>query len=157
MKRTEIAALLRLIDDPDQEVYDTVADRIMGYGQTMIPSLESLWETTADARVQQRIEHLIHQVQFQDLLEAFRQWAASPSEPDLLKGALLLSRYAYPDMNVPLTLQTIDRLRRNIWIELNHYLTPLEQVNVFNSILYNYYRLQGESITKAKPEHFFLN
>src|SRR5690606_13385837 len=115
------------------------------------------WETTADTQVQQRIEQLIHQVQFHDLRIAFRQWARSSGEPDLLKGAILLARYAYPELNVPYLLQSIDRLRRNIWIELNHYLTPLEQVNVFNSILYHYYHMEGESISQQRPDDFFIN
>lgn len=157
VKRSEISALLRLIDDPDQEVYETVAGKIMGYGPEMIPPLESLWETTLDAQVQKRIEELIHQVQFQELLGEFRHWARSASEPDLLKGAIFLARYAYPELRVPYLLQSIDRLRRNIWIELNHYLTPLEQVNVFNSILYHYFRMEGESISKRNPEHYFIN
>ncbi len=156
-KRSEISALLKLIDDPDQEVYETVAGRIMGYGPEMIPPLESLWETTADAEVQRRIEELIHRVQFHELQGEFHHWVRSGSDPDLLKGAILLARYAYPELNVPYLLQSIDRLRRNIWIELNHYLTPLEQVNVFHSILYHYFRMEGLSITNRNPEDYFIN
>jgi hypothetical protein len=48
-------------------------------------------------------------------------------------------------------------MKRNIWLELNNYLTPLEQVNVFNSILYNYYKLQGHELTDRDPKYFFIN
>jgi regulator of sirC expression with transglutaminase-like and TPR domain len=44
-----------------------------------------------------------------------------------------------------------------VWLELNNYLTPLEQVNVFNSILYNYYKLQGHELTEREPKYFFIN
>lgn len=152
----EITALLRLIDDPDDEVFDTVSRKILHYGKSIIPSLEQLWEYTADYAVQERIENLIHRVHFQDLQQEFMEWHQS-THPDLLKGAILLAKYRFPELNVPLLLQQYDQLRRNIWLELNNYLTPLEQVNVFNSILYNYYKLQGHELTVRQPEHFFIN
>ena len=138
----EITALLRLIDDPDNEVYDTVASKLLNYGKEIIPNLEQLWEVTGDEEVQERIELLIHRVHFNDLQRDFMEWSRS-KQPELLRGAILLARFQFPDLNVPAVLTQFDQMRRNIWLELNNYLTPLEQVNVFNSILYNFYKLQG--------------
>ncbi len=152
----EITALLRLIDDPDDEVFDTVAGKILDYGRAIIPNLEQLWEHTADESLQERIEQLIHRVHFQDLQQELLQWSQS-KHPDLLKGAILVARYQFPELNVPSILTQFDQIRRNIWLELNNYLTPLEQVNVLNSILYNYYKLQGHEITEREPKYFFIN
>jgi len=154
--RKEIAALLRLIDDPDDEVYDTVSSQILHYGRSIIPDLEHLWEATADEGLQERIELLIHRVHFQDLEQEFREWAHA-DQPELLRGAILIAKYQFPDMNVASVLSQFDRLRRNIWLELNNYLSPLEQVNVFNSILYNFYKLQGHELTEREPKYFFIN
>ena len=155
-KDKEVRALLKLIDDPDGEVYETVAGRIMDYGKSIIPNLEELWQVTEDAAVQSRIEMLIHRVQFQDLQQAFHEWA-SERQPGILGGAMLVARYQYPDLNTAAIMSQIDGMRRNIWLELNNYLTPLEQVNVFNSILYNYYKLQGHELSQREPAHFFIN
>ena len=152
----EVLALLRLIDDPDDEVYDTVAQKILNYGRSIIPNLENLWEHTADQSVQERIELLIHRVHFQDLQQELLEWSQSRN-PELLRGAILVAKYQYPDLNVPALLTQFDQIRRNIWLELNNYLTPLEQVNVFNSILYNYYKLQGHELTERDPKYFFIN
>lgn len=152
----EIKALLRLVDDPDDEVYTTVAEKLMAYGSEIIPNLEQLWEVTPDQNVQERIEQLIHRVHFQDLQKEFYDWGRT-KQPELLRGAILVAKYQYPDLNVPSILTQFDQIRRNIWLELNNYLTPLEQVNVFNSILYNYYKLQGHEITERDPNHFFIN
>ena len=152
----EIKALLRLIDDPDDEVFDTVAEKLLHYGREIIPNLEQLWETVADEGVQERIEFLIHRVHFQDLQQELFDWSRSKN-PELLRGAILVARYQFPDLNVPAILTQFDQIRRNIWLELNNYLTPLEQVNVFNSILYNYYKLQGHELTEREPKHFFIN
>lgn len=157
MKQTkEIKALLQLIDDPDDEVYDTISEKIVHYGKEIIPNLESLWEHTEDEQLQERIELLIHRVHFQDLQEEFLEWSRS-KRPELLRGAILVAKYQYPDLNIPSVLSQFDTIRRNIWLELNNYLTPLEQVNVFNSILYNYYKLQGHEITERDPKYFFIN
>jgi regulator of sirC expression with transglutaminase-like and TPR domain len=156
MQTKEITALLCLIDDPDNEVFDTVADKLLHYGRAIIPNLEQLWEVTADETVQERIELLIHRVHFQDLQAEFNEWSNS-KRPELLRGAILVAKYQFPDLNVPALLTQFDQIRRNIWLELNNYLTPLEQVNVFSSILYNYYKLKGHELTERDPKYFFIN
>lgn len=152
----EIRALLRLIDDPDDEVFDTVAEKLIHYGKEVIPNLEQLWEVTPDLTIQERIEHLIHRVHFQDLEREFYEWGRS-EQPQLLRGAILVAKYQFPDLDIPAVLKQFDQIKRNVWLELNNYLTPLEQVNVFNSILYNYYKLAGHELTEREPKHFFIN
>jgi len=152
----EITALLRLIDDPDDEVYDTVVSKLLHYGKEIIPNLEQLWEVTEDEEVQERIELLIHRVHFHDLQQEFLEWSQA-KHPELLRGAILVARFQFPDLNVPAILTQFDQMRRNIWLELNNYLTPLEQANVFNSILFNYYKLHGHELTEREPKYFFIN
>jgi hypothetical protein len=115
-----------------------------------------LWEVTGDESVQERIEHLIHRVHFQDLQHEFSEWSKA-KQPELLRGAILVAKFQFPDLNVPAILSRFDQIRRNIWLELNNYLTPLEQVNVFNSILYSFYKLQGHELTERDPKYFFIN
>ncbi len=151
----EISALFQLIDDPDDEVFSSVSERIVSLGRAIIPNLENLWETTPDENVQERIEMLIHKLHFRDLIIDFTTWKDGPCE--LLQGALLAARYRYPEMNATTTLQEMEKIRRNIWLELNSYLTPLEQVNVITGILYSYYRLKGNEVTYDIQEDFLIN
>jgi len=155
-QNNEISALLQLIDDPDDEVFHTVAEKLLNYGREIIPNLEQLWEGTHDQSVQERIELLIHRVHFQDLQHEFLDWSKS-KHPELFRGAILIAKYQFPDLNVTSLLSQFDQVRRNIWLELNNYLTALEQTNVFNSILYNYYKLQGHELTERDPKFFFIN
>jgi hypothetical protein len=48
----EINALFTLIDDPDEEVYSTVSNRIIDFGRGIIPNLEDLWENTFNESIQ---------------------------------------------------------------------------------------------------------
>lgn len=152
----EINALFHLLDDPDQEVYDTVANKILLFGKEIIPNLENLWENTVDESIQERIEQLIHRVHYKDLQVALQQWNKD-TPPDLMQGAMLVARYQYPDMQASAIQVEIDRIKRNIWLELNNYLTPLEQINVLNSMIYNYFGLKGEEVAYVRKNQFFIN
>ena len=152
----EIKALLHLIDDPDEEVFNLVSGKIMGYGTGIIPNLENLWENTAQEDTQERIEMLIHRLHFHDLRDEFTNWKRSPYQ-DLLTASTLVARFQYPDLVSTGVMQEMEKLRRNIWLELNSYLTPLEQVNVISSILYNYYGLKGMEVGYQHPEEFLVN
>ncbi|MCB0741490.1 MAG: transglutaminase family protein [Chitinophagaceae bacterium] len=151
----EISALFTLIDDPDEEVFGLVSNKIVGYGKTIIPNLEHLWETTPSEETQSRIELLIHRLHFTELLEDFRQWSIS-GHHDLMLGAMLVSKYQYPEMATTLLVQEIEKIRRNIWLELNNYLTPLEQINIVTSILYSYYGLKGNETNYKETDAFLL-
>lgn len=152
----EISALFTLIDDPDEEVFGAVSSKIVDYGRIIIPNLEHLWETTPDETVQSRIEFLIHRLHYNDLTEDFRQWGLS-GHHDLMLGAMLVSKFHYPDVSTTPVLQEIEKVRRNIWLELNNYLTPLEQINIVTSILYSYYGLKGAEINYKEPAEFLLH
>jgi regulator of sirC expression with transglutaminase-like and TPR domain len=152
----EINALFHLLDDPDLEVFDTVASKILLYGKDIIPNLENLWENTIDEAIQERIELLIHRVHYQDLQAALRVWGLSETQ-DLMQGAILAARYQFPDLMDAQIIAEIDRIKRNIWLELNNYLTPLEQINVLNSMIYNYFGLKGEEVSYQRKNQFFIN
>lgn len=152
----EISALFSLIDDPDEEVFGLVSNKIVNYGHTIIPNLEHLWETTPDETTQQRIEKLIHRLHFTDLRDLFREWGLT-GHHSLATGALLTGRFRYPDLHSEKVLQELEKVRRNIWLELNNYLTPLEQINVVTSILYSYYGLKGTETNLREPDEFLLH
>ena len=151
----EIQALLKLIDDPDETVYETVSNKIISFGKDIIPNLESYWENVANTDLQEKIEMLIHRLHFTDLREEFAKWAAGPG--DILAGSMLVSKYAYPEMDPSMIFKEIEKLRRNIWLEMNSYLTPIEQANVINSIVYSYYKQKGIEVAYDNPDGFLLN
>ncbi|HWB27799.1 MAG TPA: transglutaminase-like domain-containing protein [Chitinophagaceae bacterium] len=152
----EISALFTLIDDPDEEVFSTVSNKIVEYGKGIIPNLENLWENTVSEDVQTRIEMLIHRLHYSDLLRDLGEWRSSPYN-DLLFGSLLVSKFQYPELQTAPVLQEIEKIRRNVWLELNSFLTPLEQANVISSIVYNYYNLKGSEVGYTNPDDFFIH
>ncbi|HAN65103.1 MAG TPA: hypothetical protein DCQ34_01890 [Chitinophagaceae bacterium] len=151
----EISALLTLIDDPDEDVYQTVSEKILSFGKDIIPNLENLWETIHNEETQERIENLIHRVHFRDLTQEFMQWKHDGA--DLLRGSILVAKYHYPELQELAIQQEIEKIRRNTWLELNSYLTAIERVNVLNSIFFNYYKHRGVEISYDNPDPFLIN
>lgn len=152
----EISALMNLVDDPDAEVFDTVSNKIISYGKLIIPNLEHLWENTQDEFVQEKIELLIHRLHFQELQQDFSEFAKSGHQ-DLLAGILMVARYQYPDLVNTAVYQEIEKIRRNIWLELNSYLTALEQINIVNRIFFTYHKYKGVEISYLHHEEFLVN
>ena len=94
---TELEALISLLDEPNNEIYYTIKDKILSYGVFAVPSLESAWENSFDHMIQQRVEELIQGIQFDDVKSKLRLWKED-SGNDLLEGFLLVTRYQYPDL-----------------------------------------------------------
>jgi regulator of sirC expression with transglutaminase-like and TPR domain len=152
----EISALFKLIDDPDEEVFGAVSTKIVDFGKTIIPNLEHLWETTPNEQIQERIELIIHKLHYNDLTEDFNQWSLA-GHHDLLVGALLVSKFQYPELSTSSTLLEVEKIRRNIWLELNQYLTPLEQIRIVTGILYSYYNLKGSEVAYTDINEFLIH
>ena len=151
----EISALFHLIDDPDEDVFSTVSEKIVSLGRGIIPNLEHLWENTPDEEVQGRIESLIHKLHFRDLTNDFTDW--KNSSHDLLQGALLVARYQYPDLSEESILKQIEQLKKDAWLEMNPNLTALEQIKVLNHIFFDIHGFSGNTQNYHAPQNSFIN
>ena len=153
---SEIKALLHLLDDPDEEIYQTVSTKLKHYGKEIIPTLESFGEQTTNIEVHEKIEHLIHDVNYKDILIRFKKWF-NDQNGSLLDGSMLLTAYLYADFDNEQIHKTIKSIYQSCWLEVNNYLTPLEQINVINSIFYSMYKFTGFDLEANKPSHYFIN
>lgn len=148
--------MLELLDDPDEEVYHTVSDRIVSLGKAIIPNLEHRWEQEHNENIQERIEMLIHRLHFRDLTDEFQRWMNDGGQ-HLLSGAMMVAKYHYPEIAAHTVFQEVEKLRRSIWLELNQYLTGMEKISIFNSIFYNYYKQIGVETQYENPDPFLIN
>ncbi len=156
LKENELNALINLLDDPDEEVYRHVTDRLIALGTAIIPSLEMAWEKTFDPNLHYRLEELIHLIQFETLLKELKRWAKKRQD-NLLEAAILIARYQYPDVNTAKIQAQIDKIGKEIWLEMNYNLTPLEQVNVFNHVVFQLNGFTGNTANIHDPQNAYLN
>ena len=152
-----IKALVKLIDDPDEDIYLHVKDELIRCGSKAIPILEKSWEDDYYGLVfQNRIENIIHDIQFKEINDALIKWN-NCSEKDLLEGALIIARYQYPGLIESDVRDYIQTLRRDIWLELKDHLTSYEQVKVFNRIFFKEHKFYGDSKNYHSPVNSYIN
>lgn len=152
-----IQALVRLIDDPDDNIFEHVRDELLNLGLEAIPFLESSWEEeNLGLLFQSRIEDLIHEIQFKAVKTELKEWIDSPHK-DLLTGALIVARYQYPNLDEQAVHQKIQQIRRDIWLEISEKHTAYEKVRVFNKIFYGKYNFTGNTKDYHSPQNSFIN
>jgi hypothetical protein len=154
METKELKSLITLLDDPDKEIFDHVAGKLLSLGTGVIPSLESAWEESVDPVLQERIESLINKIQFHSLEKEIISWSAD-REATLFEGSVLVARHQYHDLDADTLKNYLDIVRRAIWLELNHNLTPFEQINVFNHIFYGLKGYSGKA--GHDPNSYYIN
>lgn len=153
---TEIYALVKLLDDPDPEIFEHVEKRLVEHGNEVIEYLENVWESAPDATLQQRIENVVHQIQFNTVKEDLNLWYQSGAF-DLLKGALIVNRYQFPDLDEQKIINQIEEIKREIWLSLQFEMSSIEKVKLINHIFYNVYGFRGNTTNHTDPQNSYLN
>jgi regulator of sirC expression with transglutaminase-like and TPR domain len=152
-----IIALINLIDDPDENIFLHVRDRLLKYGPDAIPYLENSWEVKDFGMLfQNRIENLIHEIQFEDSKNELLKWKNS-SEKDLLKGAILIAKYQYPGLHEEKVYAEIERIQKDIWLEINNKQTALEKVYIFNKVIFDLHHFHGDAKHFHSPLNSYIN
>ncbi len=151
----EINALIQLLDDNDQEIFKHVQTKLISFGTEVIPSLEEAWSAEINPVTHERLEEIIHRIQFDSLVKEWKLWLSN--EPDnLLLGAFLISKYYYPDIVFEEVEKKMAKLKQSVWLELNYNQTALEQIQIFNQVFYNYHDFKGDQ-TPVSFHDFCLN
>lgn len=153
---SKIDALIALLDDNDKEVYEHVSSQLISLGKPIIPQLENAWEEAFDHLSQERIEHVIHKIILESHLDLFVKWASTPQN-DLMEGLLILNKFHNPDLNEEKLKILVDKLYRDIWIEVNEQMTVIESINVLNQVFYSIYEFEGSAADIGEPEKYYLN
>ena len=151
-----IKSLISLLDDPDTNVFNTVSEKIIMEGNAVIPVLENVWEKSTDPVLQSRIENIIDSIQYNYLAGEFQKWAQSP-EMDLLQGTILVAKIQYPELNPSPIHEELEKIRRDIWLELNSSLTALEKVKIINHVIFTLHGYKPDTSNYFAPKNYFIN
>src|SRR5882757_6402186 len=156
INETEVNSLIRLLDDPDPEIYNHVHEKLLSYGSEAIEYLESAFEQAFDAIQQERIANLVHEIQFGTLKNDLKLWYQSGAF-DLLQGILIINRYQYPDLDEQKIINHIEAIKRDIWIQMINEASPVEQVKLINHVFYHIYGFSGNTANHQDPQNSYLS
>lgn len=140
MNESEIKALVTLLDDDDSEVVQHVEKHLRTLGGTVIPLLEDHWqENSLNPDLQKKIEDLIHDLQYNLVIERLLAWKQNGHQ-DLLEGMWIIATFQYPDLNIEKLKDYINDMYFDAWLEFREDMHPHDQVRVLNQIFFDKYK-----------------
>jgi regulator of sirC expression with transglutaminase-like and TPR domain len=151
----EIESLVKLLDDPDQEISQHVEERLLSYGYEIVGYLESVWEQSFDAILQERIENLVHKIQFSNVKTELKLWNLGGSF-DLLQGVIAVNKYQYPDLDEQKIINRIEEIKREIWLQMTYEMSAVEKVKLINHVFYTINGFSGNTTNHKDPQNSFI-
>lgn len=155
-KNSEITALVKLLDDPDDVIYTHVENKLLEYGPSVIEYLEAAWEESFNGVLQERIENIVHRIQFTSVKEDLNLWYQGGAF-DLLQGALIINRYQYPDLDEQKVINQIEDIKREMWMLLNYDMSSIEKVKTINHVFYTQYGFSGNTKNHQDPHNSYIS
>lgn len=156
MNDNELKALISLLDDEDQEVVLHVEQRIRQMGGQMIPLLESEWEGSFNPNLQKRIEEIIHDLQYESVLDRMRDWK-NGGGMDLLEGLWIVATYQYPDLSLDKLKQDVEQLFYDVWVDFKTDMHPDEQVKAMNIAFFSKLKFAPNTKHFHSPANSMIN
>jgi regulator of sirC expression with transglutaminase-like and TPR domain len=153
---SELNALIALLDDEDKEVLHHVESRLLQLGYTIIPFLEQKWEESFDPVLQDRLEELIHNLQFEQVKDRLLSWKNSDKQ-DLLEGLWAIATYSYPDLDLQVLRKDIEQIYYEVWTQMRDDLHPYDIVKIINSNLYGKLRFAANTKNFHSPGNSMIN
>jgi regulator of sirC expression with transglutaminase-like and TPR domain len=156
MNVNEIVSLINLLDDPDENIFQHVQDKLIQIGVEAIPYLERSWEENKYTGLfQVRIETLIDTIQFNQIIADLSDW--NNSEKNILDGWILLTKWQFPGINESIIKGKIEEIKNDIWIEIKGKQTAQEKILTFNKVFYTNYKFQGNTKNYHSPINSFIH
>ncbi len=156
MEEKELKALISLLDDDDRDIQVQIESKIISLGTEIIPHLEEEWGKNFNPRVQERIEELIHTLQFSALKTRLSAWKESGAV-DLLEGMWLIATYQYPDLEFDTLKQDLEQVYYEVWMEFRADLHPFDQVKILNSVIFNKLKFSANTKNFHSPSNSMIN
>ena len=111
----EINALLNLIEDPDEEVYQSITKRFIGFGQAVIPALNEFQQITDDPVQLNKIRSIISNISVSCLEKAVLDWKNN-NDQSVLEASLFISSYLNLEHDRDQLFFEIEKIRKTIWL-----------------------------------------
>lgn len=119
LNEAEFLAVVQLLDDPDEEMAEALAQKLRSYGSGIVPLLRYYLAETINPRAQQTLEGVVHSFQ-QEALSALetmvRTAVAEQKDIDLEDALLLISRFGYPETDTEGVSARLDEISLRVHV-----------------------------------------
>ena len=157
IRMTKIEALIRLLEDPNNQVFEQVKNELVKIGDDALSSLENAAQKNSFGdEFNERVVSLINEIQRNVLKDELIQWINS-EEKDLLLGSIIVSKHHDTYLEDSLVYDAIQSLRRAIWLEFNDYQTSFEQIKIFNRIFFGVFQFKCLNKETYSPDEIDIS
>ena len=158
----QITALIRLVEDPDPNIFGHVKEKLVGLGKVIVPSLQSTLEVReqqfafGDGAHEERIQNIIQEIHFNQVKNELRAWRRSTTR-DLLKGTVIISRFQFPSLEEKDVDCELEKIKQKVWLEINEENTAFEIVKIFNHVLFDIIGFESSKNNFYSEENSYIN
>ncbi len=139
-----IDALLFLLEDQDELVFNSAKDKLLSLGPSVLPALEgALFEAKTPEHIE-RLSGLICYLKGRILIGQMKSWIENENRT-LLDGWILVSSIYHATISRDRIENSIQKIYNDVWLEITDSMTSLEKVSVINHILFkiNLFKISG--------------
>ena len=155
MEQSTYKALVTLLDDPDDDIANNVRAKLIEGGEEVRENLISQIPFDDPLR-NLRAKEIVSTIELEQRLKEFKIWKKS-KEQDLVKAWIIISKIDNPALVDEDILNTIESMRIDIWLQLNYFLDPFQQVRAINSVFFNKYSFRGNSEDFDHPDNSLIH
>ncbi|MBI3553145.1 MAG: hypothetical protein HY077_11575 [Elusimicrobia bacterium] len=155
LTQTELKSLVGLLDEDDPGSLDMVRRQILCAGDAALPYLEEL-KIASSPELAVRADSVSLEIRFKKLRREFAALSVA-QEPDLEKGALLLSRFGYPGVEPAAYTAWMDKVAIKIQDELPSDADAGMTFQRLNSHLFQGLGFAGNARHYDDPDNSYLN
>lgn len=156
LSEKEIEALVKLLDDPDDQIFQQVSEQLKNQGYEVIPQLEKAWEQSFNEKIQTRLEGLIQEIQLNSATTNLGRWSQQGGV-NLFEGAFLVAKHQYPELSFDYYNKKLEEVKKDVWLELNKNLTALEKVRIINHVFFKIYGFSSNAANFYAPQNNYIN
>ena len=155
----EISALIRLLDDPQPEIRQTVTNRLIAVGEAAVPQLDAFRVSTRDTALREQIQTIIRAATFDSLQDEVAQLAAEGihTMEELEDAVFLFSRFQSPTLRIRPFSELLDALAHEAAVPLRRADTAESQMLAFTHFLFEENGFRGCSSDYLNPRHSYLH
>ncbi len=156
MNDNELNALISLLDDTDLTIVEQIEEKLLSMGKSVVPTLEQAWESNLNPMLQNRLEGIIHLLQFEEVKTSLIAWK-NEEQPELLEGMWIIASYQFPDLDILELRQKIEHIYHTIWIEIENAETPMDKIRMINNVLYHRLKFGANTKNFHSPSNSMIN
>lgn len=156
MDTKQMEALIALLSDIDDDIFQHVKAEIKLHYLQAIPYLEHAAEQTQDSLLQKRAQKLLKKLYAKRTLDELNAWKEGETQ-NLIEASLILSRFVYPKLDEQKLNNKIETLVKDAWLEMSEEFTDLEKIHILNHVFFKIYKFNNDRRNWFLPQNNGLN